>query len=284
MIILLISNIATMNAADISAFLPRQSNEWVASDSDRYYNYENLYDYIDGAAELYISYGFDTVISRRYSSPEGTDIVAEIFDMHEARDAFGVYTNMREKNQHEYGQGSQQVEGSLIFWKDHYFISVSADKNDGNVNAAIKRIAKYIDDAIPGEGKIPDIIGYLPGDNRVEEGYCYFHHYIWLNAYYFIAAYNILDIDEKTDAVIAKYGPPDKRSYLLLVQYPDEETARTAFDKFIKDFAPELKSARAVKLKDNTWHTAQRRGKYIAAVFNAPTRGESIKLQESVKL
>ncbi|MGD9558291.1 MAG: DUF6599 family protein, partial [Mangrovibacterium sp.] len=54
-----------VSAADLTAFLPGQSNEWSAG-SDQYFDNDNLYDYIDGAAELYLSYGFNTVISRRY--------------------------------------------------------------------------------------------------------------------------------------------------------------------------------------------------------------------------
>ncbi|MGV8137881.1 MAG: DUF6599 family protein [Mangrovibacterium sp.] len=112
-------------------------NEW-STESDQYFNHENLYDYIDGAAELYLSYGFNTVISRRYACPDEMDIVVEIFDMKGVRDAFGVFTNMREKNQHEFGQGSQQIEGSLIFWKGHYFGSLSTHKNTEKSLSAIK--------------------------------------------------------------------------------------------------------------------------------------------------
>lgn len=272
-----------MNATDISSFLPQQSNEWAKADTDTYYNNETLYDYIDGAAELYLSYGFHTVISRRYVAPGEMDIVAEIFDMKGARDAFGAFTNMREKNQHEFGQGSQQIEGSLIFWKDHYFISVSTNKTTEKSVAAIRKIAGFIDKSIPEQGKIPAVLNLLPDKNLVTEGYCYFHHYIWLNSYYFIASYNILDVSETTDAVIAKYGPADKRSYLLVIQYPDEKSAKTAFNKFITDFAPELKTKDAIKLKDNTWHTASLQGTVFGAVFNSKTKEEATSLLKSVK-
>lgn len=253
------------------------------SDSDQYFNTETLYNYIDGGAELYLSYGFTNVLSRRYSCPGEMDIVAEIFDMKGARDAFGAFTNMREKNQHEFGQGSQQLQGSLIFWKDHYFITLSTNKSTEKSMAAIKKIAEYIDQAIPNEGKIPDLFGLLPQESLVPEGYCYFHHYIWLNAYYFIASYNILNVSDSTDAVVAKYGSPEKRSYLLLVQYPDVQTAKTAYEKFIADFSPELKKTDAIKLKDKTWHTASLRGNLFVSVFNAPTKEEALKLLKSVK-
>jgi hypothetical protein len=279
---LLSSYFVPMNATDLSEFLPKQSREW-SMESDQYFNNDNLYDYIDGGAELYLSYGFNTVISRRYTCPGEMDIVVEIFDMKGVRDAFGVFTNMREKDQHEFGQGSQQIEGSLIFWKDHYFVSLSTNKSSEKSIAAIKRIAAFIDQAIPQEDKIPQIVALLPEQDLVPEGYCYFHHYIWINSYYFIANYNILDVNDHTDGVVAKYGPPDKRSYLLLIQYPDEKAAQAAYDKFITDFSPELKVADAVKLKDNLWHTAALQGTIFVSVFNAQNKKEAIELLNSAR-
>jgi hypothetical protein len=266
-----------MNASDLSSLLPTQGNEWSMTD-DHYYNNETLFDYIDGAAELYLSYGFDTVISRTYACAGEMDIVAEVFDMHAARDAFGAFTNMREKNQNEFGQGSQQIEGSLIFWKDHYFISVSTNKTTGKSVAAIRAIAASIDKAIVATGTVPPVLHMLPQEGLVPEGYCYFHHYIWLNSYYFIANYNILDVADSTNAVVAKYGPADKRVYLLLVQYPDEKKASAAFDKFKNDFAPELKPGNAIQLKDKTWHTASLQGDVFMAVFNASDRNKALNL------
>jgi hypothetical protein len=271
-----------MNAADLSTFLPLQSNEW-STESDQYFNPENLYDYIDGAAELYLSYGFNTVISRRYACPDEMDIVVEIFDMKGVRDAFGVFTNMREKNQHEFGQGSQQIEGSLIFWKGHYFVSLSTHKNTEKSLAAIRKIAAFIDKVIPKEDNIPAVLDLLPEQDLVPEGYCYFHHYIWLNSYYFIANYNILDVNDRTDGIIAKYGPADKRSYLLLIQYPDETAAQAAYDKFTSEFSPELKAADAVRLKGDSWHTATLQGRLFASVFNAQSKEEAVRLLDAVR-
>jgi hypothetical protein len=272
-----------MKAVDFASLLPSQANGWSTADSDHYYNNETLYDYIDGGAELYISYGFDKVISRRYTCSNEPDIVVEIFDMIEPRNAFGAFTNMREKNQHQFGQGSQQIEGSLIFWKDHYFISLVVEKYTDKSLQAIQEIAHFIDNAIPKQGNLPSVLQYLPSQDSVPEGYCYFHHYIWLNSFYYISNNNILNIDASTNAVIAKYGPPDKRVYFLVVQYPNTETALAAYDKFINQFSPELKKKDAIELEDKTWHTASLQGTMVAAVFNAPGKNKAIELIEQWK-
>ena len=142
------------------------------------------------------------------------------------------------------------------------------------------KIAKYIDKAIPDEGKLPGIVKTLPEKNLVPEGYCYFHHYIWLNAFYYISNSNILNIDTSTNAVLAKYETSKKRMYLLVVQYTNETKAKEAYDKFIGQYAPELKTRDAVKLEDKTWHTAKLQGSYFIAVFNAPNKMEAIGLLE----
>jgi hypothetical protein len=268
----------SMSASQLSALLPKQTAGYAANDTDNYYNTETLYNYIDGAAELYLSYGFDTVISRRFVCPNEPDIVVEIFNMNEPRDAFGVFTNMREKNQNQYGQGSQQIQGSLIFWKNRYFVSLIAEQSTPSALNAMNEIAKYIDNSIEDDARIPEIIETLPAANLVPEGYCYFHHYIWLNAFYFIANNNILNIDNSTDAVLAKYEISGKRMYLLVVQYPGENEAKEGYNKFINEYAPELKTKEAVKMEDKTWHTAKVVGSCFVGVFNAPNKDEALKL------
>jgi hypothetical protein len=150
--------------------------------------------------------------------------------MHESRDAFGVFTNMREKNQQQYGQGSQFVTGSIIFWKYKYFVSITCQKTTEKSKAAMNELAILIDEKINKKGNLPDIMQFLPLENMVNEGYCYFHHYIWLNAYYFISNENILNIDQSSNAVLAKYGPADKRIYALLIKYPNNDSAQKAYD------------------------------------------------------
>jgi len=268
----------SVNSMNLTKFLPDRVNRWAVSQPDSYYNNETLYNYIDGATELYLSYGFDTVVSRRYTCENEPDIVVEIFNMLQPRNAFGVFTNMREKNQHQFGQGSQLIKGSLIFWKDHYFVSVSTERSTQASLDAINKLAFEIDKNIIGKGELPEIMQFLPQNGLVEEGYCYFHHYIWLNAYYFISNDNILNISEKTDCVLAKYGPADHRSYLLIVQYPSEEEALTAFRQFKRTYAPELNKENLVQLEDKTWHTAILDKNLVAAVFNAKTKDDAQQL------
>ena len=110
--------------SDLTLLLPDNIEGWKVATNDQIYNSKNLYDYIDGGAELYLSYGFRRVISRRYSKIEQPDIIVDLFDMRTSQNAFGVFSHARETVDNTFGQGSQYTEGLLLFWKDYYYISI----------------------------------------------------------------------------------------------------------------------------------------------------------------
>ena len=71
-----------MNAqSKISELLPDSLNEWEPVDKDNFYTCENLFEYINGGAELYISYGFNLVLSRTYRADNQPDIIVDIFEV-----------------------------------------------------------------------------------------------------------------------------------------------------------------------------------------------------------
>lgn len=255
---------------NLSELLPDKVNGFKSGNSDTYYNQETLFEYINGGAELFISYNFDRVISRTYSQGGQADIVVEIFDMLEAKNAFGVFSHDREKLDATYGQGSETYQGAILFWKDRYYVSLFTEKENEVSGPAISSLAAEIDKLIPGEGKLPGVLDYLPEAGLVEESVFYFHHYIWLNAFFYISSDNFLVINESTDAVLAKYGQPDSRYYLLLIEYPSEEDARKAYSSFGEHYAPELIKSNIVKLEDGKWTGSIIEKKLLICVFNAP--------------
>jgi hypothetical protein len=198
--------------------------------------------------------------------------------------AFGVYTQSRDKEEHDYGQGSQSFHDFVLVWKGRYFVTVYAQAVTPESEAAIKQLAALIDQALPATGAPPAVVGILPEEGLAEGGFLYFHHYIWLNAYFFIADYNVIDLNDQTDAVLAKYGDADARSYLLIVEYPDEEKAWEACQKLKESYAPELNEEKPLlfkRLEDMTWFTAWTRGNRLGAIFNGNSYEEIEKLFKS---
>ncbi len=269
--------------SDITALLPDTIDDWKVSTKDQIYDRENLYDYINGGAELYLSYGFKKAISRTYSMRGQPDIVVDIFDMGTSHNTFGVFSHSREIIDDTFGQGSQYTHGLLLFWKDHFFVSILTSLETVESKKAVFNIARKIETAIKKKGPLPEILALLPHQSLVRESIRYFHHYIWLNSHYYVADRNILHINETTDALLAKYGEQGKRSILLLVQYEKSKDAKIAYNDFIKYYLPRLSEESVVQIEDGTWTACQLTGNLFIIVFNVPGKDKALQLIEAVQ-
>lgn len=263
--------------------LPDAIKGWKVVAKDKIYDRDNLYNYIDGGAELYLSYGFKNVINRTYAKPGQPDVVVDLFDMGTSQNAYGVFSHARETVDGTFGQGSQYAEGLLLFWKDLYYISIFFSPETVESKRAVFDIARKIEMAITKEGLLPEILILLPQQSLVRESIRYFRHYVWLNSHYFVADRNILHINKSTDALLAKYGGGKKRYLLLLVKYKNDKDARHAYNDFVKYYLPELSKERVVQIEDGTWTACQLAGDLLIVVFNAPLEDKALHLIEGVQ-
>ena len=270
-------------SSDLTVSLPATIEDWKISAKDQIYNRENLYKYINGGAELYISYGFKKVINRTYSKREQPDIVVDLFDMGTSHNAFGVFSHSRETIDNTFGQGSQYTQGQLLFWKNHFFVSILASPETVESKKAVFNIAGKIEKSIKGKGPLPEILTYLPQRSLVRESIRYFHHYIWLNSHYFVSDQNILHVNENTDALLVKYGERMKRYILLLVKYKNDKDAGVAYNDFIENYMPRLSGEDVIQIEDGTWTACHLAGNYLIIVFNAPVKEKAVHLIEAVK-
>lgn len=76
-------------------FLPSEIHGWKAHGKAKIYDRETIYDYMDGAGEIYLTYEFKRLIVKRYTRASGPEIIVEIFDMGSPEDAFGYLAMAR---------------------------------------------------------------------------------------------------------------------------------------------------------------------------------------------
>ena len=95
------------------------------------YNRENIFDYMDGEAEVYLPLGFRLLYTERYRKPgTGKLILVEIYDMGSPTGAgrvFDVYA--REGGLKVEGLGSKAWTDNaiILFWRNRYFFRVGPD-------------------------------------------------------------------------------------------------------------------------------------------------------------
>jgi hypothetical protein len=240
---------------------------WRVADSVETYDRESIFDYINGAGEVYRSYAFVDVTVHRYTKPDAPEIVAEIFDMGSSDDAYGVFSYTRESEEHGIGSAFERRGNVLCFWQSKYYVCVVAYKSSDDVKTAIDSLARAIAKRLPPAGAVPRMISLLPKENRVAHTERFFHIHASLNYHYFLAEQNILNLNEQTDAVLASYEPGT--THLLAIEYPTKSDAADAHQSFIDNYLPEAANSIAVMIETDKWVSVSLTDKYLIISFDA---------------
>ncbi len=249
--------------------LPETIDVWKKAGPPAAYTPETLSTYIDGGAELYLSYNFRSALSVKYADAFGREITVDIFDMGSSLDAFGVFAHSREAVETDLGQGSEYASGLLNFWKNRFYVSILAYPEAPTTRDVVFRLGRAIAGAIPDEGPLPAILDRLPAEGLMPETVRYFHHYIWVNSFYFVSNDNVLNIEKDTPVTLAKYRRDGTTYFLLLVQYPDAARAKTGADRFRRDVLAGAADGMSA-LGDGRWAGLGIHGALVSVVLGAP--------------
>ncbi|NWF92624.1 MAG: hypothetical protein HXY46_06880 [Syntrophaceae bacterium] len=270
---------------EMKRLLPVEMEGYKSDGKDQLYDRQTTFRYMDGAAELYRSYGFKLLMVRRYIKADHPSIVVELFDMGSSEDAFGIFSYETGEEEVGVGQGSDYGGGLLRFWKGNYFVNVFAERETASTKKDILGIGHAIAKNIKKEGKKPELLQFLPGEGLSERSLRYFHLHPVLNHHYFISHQNILHLGEETNGVLATYLLRQKKekTFLLLVRYPAKGLAEDAFHSFLKAYMPEASLSRTIKTENGKWTSAQILEQYILVVFDAPSQEKAKALIEATR-
>jgi Family of unknown function (DUF6599) len=255
-------------------FLPSSIHRWTVSDSALCYHGKAIFNYMDGAGEVYLAYDFRDLLVQRYACPGQEEILVEIFDMGLPRNAFGIFSYMEGRGPAvAVGQAGEYKSGLLCFWKDHYFVCVQVDRENEEAKSAQLEMGKQISDAIRRDGDLPRILRYLPEGEYTPGTLRYFFRNEILNIHFYVADDNVLLLDGRTEAVLVRMK--SDKSYLLLIEYPEPALADSAYHNFLSHYMPDASGAGIVRSENNKWTACVKHATYVAVVFDAPSSGEA---------
>jgi len=269
---------ANLKLKEIANRLPQEVDGWKKV-SGAVYTPKTLFEYIDGGAELYISYNFQQMLAQKFEKEGEQEITLDIFDMENSYNAFGVFSHSREAVDHVIDPAveSEYASGLLTFWKGKFYISIMAYPETPEKKETVLKLGRKIAEMIKEKSQVPPIISKLPREDLVKESIRYFHHYIWLNSHFYISDDNILLIDKGSEAVLAKYreGKDKSNYYYLLISYPNQTKADAAYQSFMKNYLPDAKNG-IKQLEDGRWTGSKIEGHLVKVVLNASS-GEKVK-------
>ncbi len=146
--------------------------DWKASKIN-YYNPENLYEYIDGEAELYLKYGFRLLGVRTYYSTVEKEsmVTVDIYDMGCSLNAFGLYSNYRNPEYKFIDIGTEGFvsEYEVIFIRNRYVVEIGSQSLSGKDKGLLIKTARAISERIGGSTEMPAILEILPKENLIDK-------------------------------------------------------------------------------------------------------------------
>jgi len=144
---------------DASLFSRLAARSWTATEPPRTFGPDNLYEEIDGEAELFLPYGFRelTVGFLRPAGNEKAEVRLEIFRQATPRDAFGVFSRQRFPDQEVADVGAAEAivsDTSLDFFQGPRFVRIrAASRNAGRGD--LERLGREVSALLPGTGDPP---------------------------------------------------------------------------------------------------------------------------------
>jgi hypothetical protein len=151
---------------DIRSLLPPAALDagWRMPEAPRVFRGDDLFELIDGGADLYLEYGFEQVAAARYEGPPPATLQIELYRMRTPAAAYGVYSMMQSGQGApcDVGQAGQLFDDYLVFWKGPYYISLTAAGPRAAVREMMVWAGRCIAERIKETGAMPALLDRLP--------------------------------------------------------------------------------------------------------------------------
>jgi len=268
------------SVAGQTANLPPTAGEWTRADSVVVYAGTDLFDLVDGAADLFFEYGFMRALTSEYERIPDASATAELYQMQTPAAAYGLFTSFTAGTGTSVPLGQEAVlgEGYCIFWKGPYVGMLTAALVDSGSGQLLLQLAGELEKEIPHTGTLPDLCtllrkGGLESRNMVfvRGKLARAHHFShgWAHPF------------PPTDGVVGKY---DASQYLIL-EYTDAAAAEAAvhaaaleWERLKTPVARESGGRWTLQQPDDNAAMIEQRGRYVLAVSGRSEQSEALSI------
>jgi hypothetical protein len=130
-----------------------------------FYLSANLYEYMDGGADIYQLYDVETLLHWDLHTSAG-DLTVDVFDMGTPENAFGMFSS-ESSPAYDYfplGVAAYRNEGIINFAQDRYYVKLAAFGESSS--AVLNEYATAISSRIGGSRELPTLLRKLPEAGR----------------------------------------------------------------------------------------------------------------------
>jgi len=266
--VLLAVQVGAQETETIKSYFEPAYGNWKLKDNTQVYDADNLYDYINGAADNYLSFDFMDLISASYETDPDNYIKVDVYMHKNLNQAYGIYISEKPLNAKQVNVGAQGYEepGLLNCFTGKYYVKISTHNNSEGIQAVLLNIATDLTQKLNKEPKMPDVLKYFPIDYKIA------------NSESFINS-NFLGREFLSSAFIAKYAKGKKTFSVFIIASSSDESAKNTLAKYLKVLGQEF-SGNEGRFTLNDPHNGkillEWKGRYLWGIIN----DQNVKIKE----
>jgi len=148
---------------------------------------KNLYEYINGAADLYFAYDFQELKVAEYQNEKKASVTVDVYRHRTPLYAFGIYSQERLSGAYflDIGVQGYYEKGFLNFLMGPYYVKISAINTGPEDQEVLVAFAKKVAQNLGEKGSFPSILSSFPAEGKKGNsemfvsknflGYAFFH-------------------------------------------------------------------------------------------------------------
>jgi hypothetical protein len=195
---------------------------WRQSGKIQTFTPRTLFEYINGAADLYIMYDFQELRVAEYSNQKKASVIVEVYRHKTPTHAFGIYSQERLSNANFLDIGAQgYIEQNILnFLTGPCYVKINSFNTGAEDKEILLAFAKKVAENLGGKGSLPSILSSFPEGGKK-------------NSEKFIAK-NFLGYAFLHSAFIADYEVSGTKFKLFLIEGADGNDCRDMIQKYLQ--------------------------------------------------
>ena len=226
-------------------------DSWRMTEKPESYYPENLFEYINGAAEMYLAYEFkELIVVQQQKEQSEKNVAVEIYDMGNETNAFGIYSAERYPDNRfiEIGLQGYLEEGTLNFLVDRYYIKLLCFECEDQSEDVLKAFSQEIVKRVGQTGSLPPLLKAFPSRGKQSNS----ENFVLRN----FMGYSFLH-----NGYSAKYKLNDLEFDCFIAEGEDDTDAAEMLQKYL-----EAKQSQNVQKIDSGYHI---KDKYYQNIYMA---------------
>jgi hypothetical protein len=178
---------------------------------------ENLWDFINGAADTYLALGFVDLNVVEYKKGKNV-IKLEVYKHSDNTMAFGIYASERSPSFRYLNLGAQGyiADGAINFFKGDSYVKIRTYSKSPKILQAAESLASRVSEMIQGDTEMPDVLSKFPETGKRPNEETYINESV--------LGHKFLNKGFKAEYTVG----PDNFSVYIMISNSPEETWKTA--------------------------------------------------------